>query len=233
MEAYRRFLRERDGRLRTALVGAAAPAIAAAAVADVAGAGGGRAAAIAWARTVAADPDAVYVDTETTGCATHDEVIEIAVVGNDGRALFETLLKPARPIPPAVIAVHGITDADVAHAPRLPEVAAELRRWLDGRVVVVYNAPFDRRLIAQSCERYGLPTPLARYDCAMRRYAAFAAVARANGRGHRWHKLEQAVRAFGQPPGGHRAAADALATRHVVHGMAGADERRETRDESR
>lgn len=222
MDAYRRFLRERDGRLRAARGSAgvvARPAAGGRAATAAIPTRSPRAEAIAWARAVAADADAVYVDTETTGIAGHDEVIEIAIVGNDGRTRFQTLLRPTRPIPPAVIAVHGITDADVAHAPTLPEVAAELRQWLEGRLVVVYNAPFDSRLIGQSCARYGLPVPAARYDCAMRRYASFAAVAGPRG-GYRWHKLEQAVRAFGQPPGGHRAAADALATRHVVHGMA-------------
>lgn len=226
MDAYRRFLGERGGRLRAARgpAGAAAPPAAAGRAAEPAvRAAAARAEAIAWARGAAADAGAVYVDTETTGVAGHDEVIEIAIVGNDGRTLFQSLLRPSRPIPPAVVAVHGITDADVAHAPTLAEVAAELRGWLEERMVIAYNASFDSRLIEQSCRIHRLPVPAARYECAMRRYASFAAVAGARG-GYRWHKLEQAVRTFGQPPGGHRAAADALATRHVVLGMAACGE---------
>ena len=232
MDAYRRFLRERDGRLRAAMpVPASAPVPALPreersrprAVVDPAERrSAARAAAATWAAAVAADPRVVYVDTETTGCGAADEVIELAVVGNDGAVLFETLLRPRRPIPPAVIAVHGITDAEVAGAPTLPEVQAAVMAALAGRLVVVYNAPFDRRMIEQSCRLYGADPPAAAYECAMRRYADFAGVPHASGRGgYRWHKLEKAVLAFGASPGGHRAAADALACRAVVHGMAG------------
>lgn len=232
MDAYRRFLRERDGRLRAARP-AAAPALPTARRADNGLAAGtppadpaarrdaARARAVVWAVGAAADDRVVYVDTETTGCGAGDEVIEVAVVGNDGAILFETLLRPRRPIPRAVIAVHGITDADVAGAPTLPEVYDRLHAVLAGRLVVVYNAPFDRRLVEQTCRLYGAAPPPAAYECAMRRYADFAGAAHAGGRGgYRWHKLEQAVRAFGADPGGHRAAADALACRAVVHGMA-------------
>jgi DNA polymerase-3 subunit epsilon len=232
MDAYRRFLRERPGRLRAAMPApapAAPPvprpgraAVAPEVVDPAARRAAARSAAVAWAAAVAEDPRAVYVDTETTGCGAGDEVIELAVVGNDGTVLFETLLRPRRPIPAAVVAVHGITDADVAGAPTLPEVRPALLAALAGRLVVVYNAPFDRRLIEQTCRLYGGEPPAAAYDCAMRRYADFAGVAHPSGRGgYRWHKLERAVLAFGAAPGGHRATADALACRAVVHGMAG------------
>ena len=231
MDAYRRFLRERDGRLRGAMR-ASAGALPTGdsdvpAVPSPVGAGQrsalARARAAAWAAAIAADRRAVYVDTETTGCGASDEVIELAAVGNDGAVLFQTLLRPRRRIPPAVVAVHGITDAHVAGAPTLPEVRDALWDVLAGRLVVVYNAPFDRRLIEQTCRLYGAEPPPATYECAMRRYAEFAAVGHVGGRGgYRWHKLEQAVRAFGAAPGGHRAAADALACRAVVHGMAAA-----------
>ncbi len=230
MDAYRRFLRERPGRLRAAMPAPIAPtvprpgreAVASPAAGDPAAhRAAARSAAVAWAAAVASDPRSVYVDTETTGCGAGDEVIELAVVGNDGAVLFETLLRPRRPIPAAVVAVHGITDAHVAGAPTLPDVQAALIAALSGRLVVVYNAPFDRRMIEQTCRLYGAPPPPAAYDCAMRRYADFAGVAHPSGRGgYRWHKLEKAVLAFGAAPGGHRATADALACRAVVHGMA-------------
>lgn len=216
MDAYRRFLRERDARPRpgAGLTERTAPPP------DRRDPIAARRAAAAWAARIAADPEVMYLDTETTGGAAHDEVIELALVDNAGSTRFETLIRPRRPIPREVIAVHGITDAHVADAPTLPEVAELLHGWLHGRTLVVYNAPFDRRMVMQSCAGYGCPAPNAVWECAMRRYADFAGEWNAAKGGYRWHRLERAVRAFGEPPGGHRAAADALACRHVVHGMA-------------
>ncbi|MGD9710660.1 MAG: 3'-5' exonuclease, partial [Thermomicrobiales bacterium] len=66
-----------------------------------------------------------------------------------------------------------------------------------------------------------LEEPSARWDCAMHAYAAFAGEPSNHWRGgYRRFKLDQAVRAFGITPGGHRAAADAEACRLLVHAIA-------------
>ena len=57
-----------------------------------------RAAAVAWAREVAADPGTLYLDTETTGFGDAD-VVDIAVVDNRGRVLLNSLVRPTRPFP--------------------------------------------------------------------------------------------------------------------------------------
>jgi hypothetical protein len=54
----------------------------------------------------------------------------------------------------------------------------------------------------------------------MRKYAGFYGNWDAGKRWYRFQKLERAVLAFGAEPGGHRAAADAIACRAVVLGMA-------------
>ncbi len=53
--------------------------------------------------------------------------------------------------------------ADVC--PRSAEVLA-------GRHVLAYNADFDRRMLAQSCERYDLPVIRAEWECMLELYAA-------------------------------------------------------------
>ncbi|HQF69216.1 MAG TPA: hypothetical protein PL171_06005, partial [Anaerolineaceae bacterium] len=42
----------------------------------------------------------VYLDTETTGIGSVDEIVEISVIDHDGAQLFSKLVKPTRPIPP-------------------------------------------------------------------------------------------------------------------------------------
>lgn len=180
----------------------------------------GRAAAIAWAKGLAEDPAVVFLDTETTGLGGGAEVVDLAVVDGSGRIVLETLVRPMAAIPIEATAIHGIGDADVAAAPTWPEVHDALCRLLAERTVVVYNAAFDRRLVGQCGARHGLALPEVRWECAMLAYAGYRAEAGGRGRLLRWHKLEQAVLAFGAEPGGHRAAADALACRAVVLGMA-------------
>jgi DNA polymerase-3 subunit epsilon len=175
--------------------------------------------AVAWAAELAERPDAVYLDTETTGLGTDDEVVDIALVGAGGEVLLDTLVRPTRPISTAARAIHGLTDVDVAAAPTWDRVYPRLREIVGGRVVVVYNADFDRRLIGQCCTRWGLAEVTADWQCAMRAYADFFGEP-GRGGGFRWHPLDRAVRTFGAMPGGHRALADALACRAVVLGMA-------------
>jgi len=175
--------------------------------------------AVAWAHRLATNSDALYLDTETTGLGGTAEVVDLAVVGADGRVLLDTLVRPSGAIPADASAVHGIRDHHVVGAPTWPVVHERLRVLLRGRPVVVYNAAFDRRIVEQCCRRHGVEPPAARWECAMRGYAAFFGQPGARG-GIRNHKLEHAVARFGAAPGGHRAAADALACRAVVLGMA-------------
>src|SRR3712207_5550711 len=77
--------------------------------------------------------DAVAVDTETTGLDPRTaRVIEIGAVAVAGGSLqeeaFQTLVAIPGPIPTEAVAVHGITDADLAGAPRFATAYDDLRR---------------------------------------------------------------------------------------------------------
>ena len=145
----------------------------------------------------------LFLDTETTGLDRSDRLVEIGVVDDAGAVIFQSLINPQMPIPRAVTAIHGITDAMVRDAPPLDAVAAALRAMLiaDG-TVVIYNAAFDRRFFP-----HGFWGGIS-VTCAMLRYADVAG---------RWHKLGDAARRVGHVWDGdaHRAVADALACRSV------------------
>lgn len=166
------------------------------------------------------DPTVVFLDTETTGLDRQAEIIDIGIVDVHGRVLMDTLVRPRRAIPADASAIHGIFDRHVAGAPCWEEVYAHVATVLRGRRVVVYNAAFDRRLVEQCCAMVGLEVVACAWQCSMRRYAEYAGERTGWGRGYRTHKLERAAAAFGIPPGGHRARADADVCRQVVHGMA-------------
>jgi DNA polymerase-3 subunit epsilon len=175
--------------------------------------------AVAWARSAVADPAVVYLDTETTGLDRFAEIVEIAVLDAVGRVIVDTLVRPKAAIPPIASAIHGIYDAHLERAPTWPEIHASVSAALAGRQVIVYNAAFDRRMVAQSCARHGLEAPAPIWSCAMGAYASFRGILAGRG-SYRRHKLEDATATFGGPVAGHRAAGDALACRAVVVGMA-------------
>ncbi|MSP93019.1 MAG: 3'-5' exonuclease [Myxococcales bacterium] len=104
------------------------------------------------------------LDTETTGLesARGDRVIELAVVLFEGGVVTErwsTLLDPGRRVPPEVVKITGITDADVAGQPTFGDVAQIVLRLLEGRIAVAYNADFDRGFLVQEFARLRLQLP--------------------------------------------------------------------------
>lgn len=97
------------------------------------------------------------LDVETTGRdASIDRIVEIGiVVGRGGEivARHNWLVNPGCPIPEEARAVHGISDADVADAPRFEAIASEVSAALAGCVPAAYNAAFDRAFLANEFAR--------------------------------------------------------------------------------
>jgi len=93
------------------------------------------------------DTPLAFVDIETTGCAPgRHRVIDVAVIGaRDGEVEFEwqSLVNPGGRIPAGITALTGIDNDMLADAPPFADIAAELRRRLDGRVFVAHNVRFD------------------------------------------------------------------------------------------
>ncbi len=178
--------------------------------------------AVEWARLILSDPNVLYLDTETTGLDSDAEIVDLALVDANGRAVLDTLVRPSSTIPPDATRIHGITDAMVRDSPRWPEIAPRLGRLLaNASHVVIYNADFDTRIMEQ-CNNLGrMPGYRANWQCAMKHYAAYVGVRHERYGGYRWHKLIDAAATFGvREAGQHRALADARLCRVVVEGMA-------------
>jgi DNA polymerase-3 subunit epsilon len=167
-----------------------------------------------------ADPETVFLDTETTGFPPAAEIVALAVVSAEGEILLDTLIRPDAPIPASATAIHGISDQHVAHAPAWRDVHGSLVDTLAGRTVVIYNMDFDRRVLLACSDRHQLALPSARWECAMLAFADYRGTPNQRTGRSRWHKLDAAASHFGCEPGGHRALEDTLTCLRVVRGMA-------------
>jgi DNA polymerase III subunit epsilon len=177
--------------------------------------------AIAKARTILQD-NPVYLDTETTGLGSTDEIIEISIVNDDGSIILETLVKPSKPIPADASAIHGILDEEVKSAPTWPVIWQNVRSALFGRLIIIYNAEFDLRMLQQSHARYRLPWKerFNTFDM-MKLYSEFRGEWDPKRRAYRFFSLDSAGKMSGITlPNAHRSTADCLLTRELLHYLA-------------
>jgi len=166
---------------------------------------------------LALDRPLVVYDTETTGTNSRfDRIIEIAClkIHPDGRReQFVRRLNPGMPIPPTSTAIHGITDGDVAAAPRFRDVAAELAAFLDGSDLGGYNMTgFDLPVLRAEFLRAGVP-----FDISERRLVDAQRIFFSREPRH----LAAAARFYCQTDhaGAHGALADAEMTLRVLEGQ--------------
>ena len=173
------------------------------------------------ADTPLADLEFVAFDLETTGCvAAGDAVVEVGAVrfgwdGGviDGRgATFQSLVNPRRRIPPNVIRVHGITDADVAEAPPVEDVLPGFVDFLGdpaGTVLMAHNARFDMGFVGAALYRGGFDAPPHAVVDTVR--LSRKRMPRADG-----HSLRKIARRFGvAETTDHRGLSDSLVLRDV------------------
>ena len=91
----------------------------------------------------------IVLDTETTGLSVSQghRIIEIGCVELVNRRLtgrdFHAYLNPDRDIEEGAERVHGISLADLANAPRFPEIAGKLLDFIRDAELIIHNAEFD------------------------------------------------------------------------------------------
>jgi DNA polymerase-3 subunit epsilon len=111
-------------------------------------------------------PAIAFVDLETTGTrARSDRITEVGIVrvaadpagGPPSVEEWSSLVDPGVPIPPAIQAMTGITDAMVRAAPTFSSVAREVSDRLDGCIFAAHNARFDYGFLKQEFARLERP----------------------------------------------------------------------------
>jgi DNA polymerase-3 subunit epsilon len=123
-----------------------------------------------------------FIDLETTGInIISDKIVEISVLKITPEGKEEWLnsrINPEIPIPPKSTEIHGITDEDVANAPKFKDIAKNLSVFLEGCDLAGYNAnKFDIPVLAEEFLRANID-----FDFRRRRYVDVQVI---------FHKKEQ------------------------------------------
>lgn len=155
---------------------------------------------------------ALIIDTETVGAGPTVEVIEIAACDITGRVVYESLVRPHFNRLPAPSRHHRFERKDFDDAPYWTDIWPEISSILDGRLLVAYNAAFDRRAIAAMCSRYQQTTGERGWRCAMQLFKKMTGTKRSL-------TLDEACAHFGLLGGTHRAADDVRATYQLLAAM--------------
>ena len=131
------------------------------------------------AETPSATPPAprfAVIDVETTGLDPERErVLELAIVRADaqGRPIDQWVTRCHPDGPVRASHIHGITDADVAGAPRFADLALSIGTALQGLVLVAHNAEFDLAFLRAEFARASLPMPQVTSYCTLQGSALY------------------------------------------------------------
>jgi DNA polymerase III epsilon subunit family exonuclease len=91
------------------------------------------------------------IDTETTGFANRDRLIEFCSISVDGAGReykYLSQFNPGLPISPYATAVHGYVNADLRGAPKFKEIKPDIQTIINrSDEVIAHNANFDIRML--------------------------------------------------------------------------------------
>ncbi|HUQ34702.1 MAG TPA: 3'-5' exonuclease [Pyrinomonadaceae bacterium] len=155
---------------------------------------------------------ALVIDTETIGTGPTIEVIEIAIGDVSGNILLESLVRPVynRLPPPSKHA--RFERASFADAPYWVDIWPEVSALIDGKLLVAYNAGFDRRALMAMLSRHAQTSTERGWRCAMQ------AVKQTLGT-RRTLTLTEACAHYGLEGGNHRASRDVQATCRLLEAL--------------
>jgi len=91
----------------------------------------------------------IFLDTETTGLSPNDgdRILEIACIETKDliptKKIFHKLINPERKVSQEAFKVHGFSNNFLKDKQKFKEIADELLEFIDGKKLIIHNAPFD------------------------------------------------------------------------------------------
>lgn len=164
------------------------------------------------AASINSNENTVFLDTETTGVSLNDQIIEIAIVDNNGNMLLNSLVNTDYPISFDTHKIHGISKDMVIDCPTIKQIERDIISEIKNKHVVIYHAEFDLRMLSKKVR-----DAMGSVSCCMRRFARFKGDINYRYGTYRWFSLKEACAHVGHKGQGkmHRALGDAMACRAV------------------
>ena len=152
----------------------------------------------------------MLIHTETFSSGPTVEMIEIAVAHVAGEIIYETLIQPLyNPIPGP--SKHRRFDrGEFTAAPQWPEVWGKISSLIDGKLLIAYNASFDRRALAAMCAHYRHSSSERGWRCTMQLVKEVIGTKKSL-------TLTQACGYYGLTGGNHRAGRDVQALGQLLN----------------
>lgn len=180
-------------------------------------------------KSIVRSGDFVVLDTETTGLH-NAEIIQMGLIGADGKVLMNDLIKPVRPIPEDAIRIHGITNEMVADKPGMIYFYNQIKDFISGRNVIVFNVAYDQKILYDALEIAGIErvewSAIAKWWCAMEAFSEIKGDWNAKRKSYKWQSLTKACEHYQIPMiDAHDALGDCQSTLHICRKMVGAEPR--------
>lgn len=96
----------------------------------------------------------VFLDTETTGTSTFDEIVNLGISDENATPLYNEFFKPSLSIKETASEVSGITNDMVEDKPFFRDEWDKIYAILETKKFVAYNADFDARMIQQTAQNH-------------------------------------------------------------------------------
>lgn len=173
-------------------------------------------------RTAVRDnPEFVILDTETTGLDNLAEICQIAIINHKGETLLNSFVRAKNKMPLDAYAIHHISDEMIEDAPTWPEITELVQTIIFDKLVIIYNAEYDRRLMHQSAKLWDSDVvywnTIARFECAMEAYSEYYGDWNAYHKSYTWQRLAIAAKRLNcLQSNAHNARADCLMALGVV-----------------
>ena len=110
---------------------------------------------IRWAQAVAALPNLVFLELDTTSLHQDAEIIRALVLDRTGSPLLDFYGKPSHPLSQQTETLTGLTNEAVMHMGVSQEaLVAKVCQSLIGKYVLAYNLEFDQKKLDEAARRF-------------------------------------------------------------------------------
>ncbi len=129
---------------------------------------------IQWAQSVLALPNLAFMEIDTTGLNTHDEMVRFTLLDAAGQIIEDCLIKPTvSKLDSQASEVNGIMPGQLENALPIERAWERIQQALRGRYVISFNQEWDIQQLDKAAARHSLARVLVIGECLQRRATSY------------------------------------------------------------